>query len=133
MREELHTHQVLTIFGSARYGLVGFLVEECCKDSLDTLLSFFSPLQKQINFSMIFVSLTLSLSPSLFPSLSLTEPVFIQIQYIPDSAERNDDKLYFFFREKTMETGGGTSPSVLSRVGRVCLVRTEKTDAQPFC
>lgn len=50
------------------------------------------------------------------------EPVFVQIQQIPDSAEKNDDKLYFFFREKSLDSSGGASPSVLARVGRVCLV-----------
>ncbi|CAB1329512.1 unnamed protein product [Coregonus sp. 'balchen'] len=40
---------------------------------------------------------------------------------IPDSSERNDDKLYFFFREKSLDAAGGGSPSVLARVGRVCL------------
>lgn len=50
------------------------------------------------------------------------EPVFVQIQQIPDSAERNDDKLYFFFREKSLDSSGGASPSILARVGRVCLV-----------
>lgn len=52
----------------------------------------------------------------------LLEPVFVRIQKIPDSAEKNDDKLYFFFREKSLDAAGGGSPSVLSRVGRVCLV-----------
>uniref|UniRef100_A0A7N8XVM9 Sema domain, immunoglobulin domain (Ig), short basic domain, secreted, (semaphorin) 3Ga n=1 Tax=Mastacembelus armatus TaxID=205130 RepID=A0A7N8XVM9_9TELE len=56
-----------------------------------------------------------------YDSRWLNEPVFVQIQQIPDSAERNDDKLYFFFREKTLDSSGGTSPSVLARVGRVCL------------
>ncbi|CAB1336488.1 unnamed protein product [Coregonus sp. 'balchen'] len=56
-----------------------------------------------------------------YDSKWLNEPVFIQIQQIPDSAERNDDKLYFFFREKSLDAGGGSSPSVLARVGRVCL------------
>lgn len=51
------------------------------------------------------------------------EPVFVQIQQIPDSAEKNDDKLYFFFREKSLDSSGGASPTVLARVGRVCLVR----------
>lgn len=50
------------------------------------------------------------------------DPVFVQIQQIPDSAERNDDKLYFFFREMTLDSSGAESPSVVSRVGRVCLV-----------
>ncbi|KAF5901501.1 semaphorin-3F-like, partial [Clarias magur] len=51
----------------------------------------------------------------------LNEPVFIQIKQIPDSSEANDDKLYFFFREKSQDSGGTASPSVLARVGRVCL------------
>ncbi|KAI9515477.1 Semaphorin-3F [Dissostichus eleginoides] len=56
-----------------------------------------------------------------YDSRWLNEPVFVQIQKIPDSAERNDDKLYFFFREKSLDSSGGASPSVLARVGRVCL------------
>lgn len=48
--------------------------------------------------------------------------MFIRIQQIPDSAEKNDDKLYFFFREKSLDSSGGASPTVLARVGRVCLV-----------
>lgn len=58
-----------------------------------------------------------------FLSVSILEPVFIQIKQIPDSSEKNDDKLYFFFREKSLDSGGTASPSVLARVGRVCLVR----------
>lgn len=53
--------------------------------------------------------------------------MFIQIQQIPDSAEKNDDKLYFFFREKSLDSSGGASPIVLARVGRVCLVRAVLT------
>ncbi|XP_023675107.1 sema domain, immunoglobulin domain (Ig), short basic domain, secreted, (semaphorin) 3Gb isoform X2 [Paramormyrops kingsleyae] len=56
-----------------------------------------------------------------YDSRWLNEPVFIQTHQIPDSSERNDDKLYFFFREKTLDAGGGGSPSVLARVGRICL------------
>lgn len=55
----------------------------------------------------------------------LIEPVFVKIQKIPDSTEKNDDKLYFFFREKSLDAAGGSTPSVLARVGRVCLVRTK--------
>ncbi|XP_039630166.1 semaphorin-3F-like [Polypterus senegalus] len=54
-----------------------------------------------------------------YDSRWLNDPVFIQMHVIPDSAEKNDDKLYFFFREKSLE--GGSSPNVLSRVGRICL------------
>uniref|UniRef100_A0A8C2FJV3 Sema domain, immunoglobulin domain (Ig), short basic domain, secreted, (semaphorin) 3Gb n=1 Tax=Cyprinus carpio TaxID=7962 RepID=A0A8C2FJV3_CYPCA len=56
-----------------------------------------------------------------YDSRWLNEPVFIKIQKIPDSAEKNDDKLYFLFREKSLDTSGGSAPSVLARVGRVCL------------
>uniref|UniRef100_A0A8B9LHR7 Sema domain, immunoglobulin domain (Ig), short basic domain, secreted, (semaphorin) 3Gb n=1 Tax=Astyanax mexicanus TaxID=7994 RepID=A0A8B9LHR7_ASTMX len=56
-----------------------------------------------------------------YDSRWLNEPVFVKIQKIPDSAEKNDDKLYFFFREKSLDAAGGSTPSVLARVGRVCL------------
>ncbi|KAG8436178.1 hypothetical protein GDO86_007326 [Hymenochirus boettgeri] len=49
----------------------------------------------------------------------LNDPTFVHVQLIPDSTERNDDKLYFFFREKS--TDGPHSPTVYSRIGRVCL------------
>ncbi len=55
-------------------------------------------------------------------TLFISEPVFVHMKQIPDSAEKNDDKLYFFFREKSLDSGAGASPSVLARVGRVCLV-----------
>uniref|UniRef100_A0A8C1UI83 Sema domain, immunoglobulin domain (Ig), short basic domain, secreted, (semaphorin) 3Ga n=1 Tax=Cyprinus carpio TaxID=7962 RepID=A0A8C1UI83_CYPCA len=56
-----------------------------------------------------------------YDSKWLNEPVFVHMKQIPDSAEKNDDKLYFFFREKSLDSGAGASPSVLARVGRVCL------------
>uniref|UniRef100_A0A6Q2YHE6 Sema domain, immunoglobulin domain (Ig), short basic domain, secreted, (semaphorin) 3Fa n=1 Tax=Esox lucius TaxID=8010 RepID=A0A6Q2YHE6_ESOLU len=49
----------------------------------------------------------------------LNDPTFIKAQLIPDSAEKNDDKLYFFFREKASEMG--QSPMTQSRIGRICL------------
>ncbi|XP_067084326.1 semaphorin-3F isoform X2 [Osmerus mordax] len=49
----------------------------------------------------------------------LNDPSFIHVQLIPDSAERNDDKLYFFFREKSSEMG--QSPVTQARIGRICL------------
>uniref|UniRef100_A0A8D0G8U5 Semaphorin 3F n=1 Tax=Sphenodon punctatus TaxID=8508 RepID=A0A8D0G8U5_SPHPU len=49
----------------------------------------------------------------------LNDPAFVHAQLIPDSAERNDDKLYFFFREKSADTP--QSPVVYSRIGRICL------------
>lgn len=49
------------------------------------------------------------------------DPSFIHAELIPDSAERNDDKLYFFFRERSAEAA--QSPAVYARIGRICLVR----------
>ncbi|XP_073418672.1 semaphorin-3F isoform X3 [Dendrobates tinctorius] len=49
----------------------------------------------------------------------LNDPAFVHVQLIPDSLERNDDKLYFFFREKS--TDSPHSPTIYSRIGRVCL------------
>ncbi|XP_030634605.1 semaphorin-3F [Chanos chanos] len=49
----------------------------------------------------------------------LNDPTFIHVHLIPDSAEKNDDKLYFFFREKSSEMG--QSPKSQSRIGRICL------------
>uniref|UniRef100_A0A8C2Y489 Semaphorin-3F n=1 Tax=Capra hircus TaxID=9925 RepID=A0A8C2Y489_CAPHI len=52
----------------------------------------------------------------------LNDPSFIHAELIPDSAERNDDKLYFFFRERSIEAP--QSPAVYARIGRICLVRS---------
>lgn len=48
------------------------------------------------------------------------DPSFIHAELIPDSAERNDDKLYFFFRERSAEAP--QMPAVYARIGRICLV-----------
>uniref|UniRef100_A0A8C5RY40 Semaphorin 3F n=1 Tax=Laticauda laticaudata TaxID=8630 RepID=A0A8C5RY40_LATLA len=49
----------------------------------------------------------------------LNDPAFVHAKLIPDSAEKNDDKLYFFFREKS--TDSPQSSVVYSRIGRICL------------
>ncbi|XP_068080491.2 semaphorin-3F isoform X3 [Danio rerio] len=49
----------------------------------------------------------------------LNDPSFVHVHLIPDSGEKNDDKLYFFFREKSSEMG--QSPKSQSRIGRICL------------
>ncbi|NP_001391953.1 semaphorin-3F isoform 5 precursor [Mus musculus] len=49
----------------------------------------------------------------------LNDPSFIHAELIPDSAERNDDKLYFFFRERSAEAP--QNPAVYARIGRICL------------
>lgn len=51
---------------------------------------------------------------------AIPDPAFVRAQLIPDSSERNDDKLYFFFREKSADAP--LSPGVYSRIGRICLV-----------
>uniref|UniRef100_A0A673IQH7 Semaphorin-3F-like n=1 Tax=Sinocyclocheilus rhinocerous TaxID=307959 RepID=A0A673IQH7_9TELE len=56
----------------------------------------------------------------------LNDPSFVHVHLIPDSNEKNDDKLYFFFREKSSEMG--QSPKSQSRIGRICL----QTVLQPF-
>lgn len=48
------------------------------------------------------------------------DPSFIHAELIPDSAEHNDDKLYFFFRERSAEAP--QSPAMHARIGRICLV-----------
>ncbi|XP_041047029.1 semaphorin-3F isoform X1 [Carcharodon carcharias] len=48
----------------------------------------------------------------------LNDPAFVHAQLIPDSGERNDNKLYFFFREKSSDSG---SSAIHSRIGRICL------------
>lgn len=50
----------------------------------------------------------------------ISDPAFVRAQLIPDSSERNDDKLYFFFREKSADAP--LSPGIYSRIGRICLV-----------
>lgn len=54
------------------------------------------------------------------PCRAIPDPAFVRAQLIPDSSERNDDKLYFFFREKSADAP--LSPGVYSRIGRICLV-----------
>uniref|UniRef100_A0A8C9WII2 Semaphorin 3F n=1 Tax=Scleropages formosus TaxID=113540 RepID=A0A8C9WII2_SCLFO len=60
-----------------------------------------------------------SYDPKLNSVSALINPSFVHVHLIPDSAERNDDKLYFFFREKSSEMG--QSPVSQSRIGRICL------------
>ncbi|TSM36136.1 Semaphorin-3F [Bagarius yarrelli] len=57
--------------------------------------------------------------PKLNSVSALINPTFVHAQLIPDSAEKNDDKLYFFFREKASEMG--QTPMTQSRIGRICL------------
>ncbi|XP_038603653.1 semaphorin-3F-like [Tachyglossus aculeatus] len=54
-----------------------------------------------------------------YNSFWLNAPEFLKAFKISDSINRNDDKLYFFFREKAIR--GLPEPTVLALVGRVCL------------
>lgn len=60
----------------------------------------------------------------LFTSLtsSSADPKFIAAHLIPDNADRDNDKVYFFFTEKATEEGDREG-AIHTRVGRVCAVR----------
>lgn len=53
---------------------------------------------------------------------SLPDPKFIAAHLIPDNADRDNDKVYFFFTEKAVEAGDREG-AIHTRVGRVCAVR----------
>lgn len=49
----------------------------------------------------------------------LNEPRFVNVFWIPESENPDDDKIYFFFRETAVEGQGMGKPSY-SRIGQVC-------------
>uniref|UniRef100_A0A665TUT4 Semaphorin-3D-like n=1 Tax=Echeneis naucrates TaxID=173247 RepID=A0A665TUT4_ECHNA len=53
------------------------------------------------------------------PPVSLSEPEFVGSFSIPDTHSPDDDKLYFFFKERAVEAGQWDK-RVYSRVARVC-------------
>ncbi len=53
-----------------------------------------------------------------------TEPKFVGSAIIPDNDDSDDDKVYFFFTEREMDTEG-VNKAVYTRVGRVCAVRIQ--------
>lgn len=57
------------------------------------------------------------------------DPKFVAAHLIPDNADRDNDKVYFFFAEKAVEAGdrGG---AIHTRVGRVCAVRFLRRTAE---
>lgn len=57
-------------------------------------------------------------------SLSLSEPEFVDSFSIPDTHSPDDDKVYFFFKERAVEAGQWDK-RVYSRVARVCKVETQ--------
>uniref|UniRef100_A0A8B9NZL4 Semaphorin 3G n=1 Tax=Apteryx owenii TaxID=8824 RepID=A0A8B9NZL4_APTOW len=50
----------------------------------------------------------------------LSDPKFVAAYLIPDSDDRDDDKVYFFFTEKVAEADG-KEHTVFSRVARICV------------
>ncbi|KAL1269832.1 hypothetical protein QQF64_032121 [Cirrhinus molitorella] len=51
----------------------------------------------------------------------LHEPRFIAAHLIPDSADRDDDKMYFFFTERAKETAERDDEGAIhTRIGRLC-------------
>ncbi|KAM6977736.1 sema domain, immunoglobulin domain (Ig), short basic domain, secreted, (semaphorin) 3bl [Aplochiton taeniatus] len=49
----------------------------------------------------------------------LHDPKFVAAHLIPDNDDRDNDKVYFFFTEKTMEAGGREG-AIHTHIGRVC-------------
>ncbi|XP_061085846.1 semaphorin-3C-like [Conger conger] len=49
----------------------------------------------------------------------LSEPVFIDAKLIPDGSDPNDAKLYFFFKERLIDSNGNTK-HIHTMVARVC-------------
>lgn len=57
------------------------------------------------------------------------EPRFVAAHLIPDSADRDDDKLYFFFTERATETTERDDEGAIhTRIGRLCAVRQTTTN-----
>lgn len=56
-------------------------------------------------------------------TVSLSEPDFVGSFSIPDTRSPDDDKVYFFFKERAVEAGQWDK-RVYSRVARVCKVTT---------
>lgn len=60
-------------------------------------------------------------------TISLSEPDFVGSFSIPDTRSPDDDKVYFFFKERAVEAGQWDK-RVYSRVARVCKVTTSSLD-----
>lgn len=59
-----------------------------------------------------------------FSSISLTqEPKFIDVFWIPESENPDDDKIFFFFRETAVEGSQGLGKQSFARIGQICRVR----------
>lgn len=52
-----------------------------------------------------------------------SEPRFVAAHLIPDSGDKEDDKVYFFFTERVSEAGEREGEAAIhTRIGRVCAV-----------
>lgn len=52
----------------------------------------------------------------------LPEPKFVDVFWVPESENPDDDKIYFFFREMAVERQQGLGKASISRIGQICRV-----------
>lgn len=50
----------------------------------------------------------------------LNEPKFVDVFWVPESENPDDDKIYFFFRETAVERQQGLGKASVSRIGQIC-------------
>ncbi|XP_052534988.1 semaphorin-3B [Tympanuchus pallidicinctus] len=50
----------------------------------------------------------------------LNEPKFVDVFWVPESENPDDDKIYFFFREMAVERQQGLGKASISRIGQIC-------------
>ncbi|EMP33860.1 Semaphorin-3B [Chelonia mydas] len=50
----------------------------------------------------------------------LNEPKFVDVFWIPESENPDDDKIYFFFRETAVEGQQGLGKASFARIGQIC-------------
>lgn len=51
------------------------------------------------------------------------EPKFVDVFWIPESENSDDDKIFFFFRETAVEGAQGLGKHTFARIGQICRVR----------
>nr|XP_013810971.1 PREDICTED: semaphorin-3B isoform X1 [Apteryx mantelli mantelli] len=50
----------------------------------------------------------------------LNEPKFVDVFWVPESENPDDDKIYFFFRETAVERQQGLGKTSFARIGQIC-------------
>ncbi|XP_062441393.1 semaphorin-3B [Rhea pennata] len=50
----------------------------------------------------------------------LNEPKFVDVFWVPESENPDDDKIYFFFRETAVERPQGLGKTSFARIGQIC-------------